>query len=62
MEFLDTFSPSLKSAVELYKGKEPLFDAFGIETAINSALDKNMVKIWWIYNHRNNRGLDNNRC
>lgn len=43
MDFLDTFSPGLKSSVELYKGRDPLFDAFGIETAINSALDK---KIW----------------
>lgn len=43
IDFLDTFSPSLKSYVELYNGKEPLFDAFGIETEINSALDK---KIW----------------
>ncbi len=43
MDFLDTFSPNLKSYVELYKGKEPLFDTFGIETEINSALDK---KIW----------------
>jgi len=43
MEFIENFVPSLKYSVELYEGREPLFDAFGIEMEISRALDK---KIW----------------
>ncbi|MBC8460504.1 MAG: Rne/Rng family ribonuclease [Deltaproteobacteria bacterium] len=43
MEFIDTFAPNLRHSVELYEGREPLFDAYGIEMEINRALDK---KIW----------------
>jgi len=43
MEFIENFVPSLKYSVELYEGREPLFDAYGIEMEISRALDK---KIW----------------
>jgi len=38
MQFMDTFAPSLKGAVELYEGQAPVFDAFGIEMEISRAL------------------------
>jgi ribonuclease G len=41
--FIDTFAPNLRYSVELYEGREPIFDAYGIEMEINRALDK---KIW----------------
>lgn len=43
MEFIENFVPSLKYSVELYEGREPLFDAYGIEMEISRALNK---KIW----------------
>ncbi len=43
MEFIKTFAPNLRHSVELYEGREPIFDAYGIEVEINRALDK---KIW----------------
>ncbi|MCE5336446.1 MAG: Rne/Rng family ribonuclease [Desulfobacteraceae bacterium] len=43
LNFTETFMPSLKSAVELYEGEEPVFDAYGIEMEIQRALSK---KIW----------------
>lgn len=43
MEFIENFVPSLKYSVELYEGREALFDAYGIEMEISRALDK---KIW----------------
>jgi ribonuclease G len=43
MEFIENFVPSLRYSVELYEGREPLFDAYGIEMEISRALDK---KIW----------------
>ncbi len=43
LEFLDTFMPGLKSAVELYEGSEPIFDAFNLEGDISRALKK---KVW----------------
>lgn len=41
--FIDTFAPNLRYSVELYEGREPLFDAYGIEMEISRALDR---KIW----------------
>lgn len=41
--FIETFLPSLNSAVELYEGNEPIFDAYGIEMEVQRALSK---KIW----------------
>ncbi len=41
--FIETFYPHLKSKVELYKGKELIFDAYGIELEIERALGK---KVW----------------
>jgi ribonuclease G len=43
MEFIEIFAPNLRYSVELYEGREPIFDAYGIEMEINRALDK---KIW----------------
>jgi ribonuclease G len=41
--FIDTFTPNLRYSIELYEGREPLFDAYGIEMEISRALDR---KIW----------------
>jgi ribonuclease G len=43
MGFINTFAPNLRYSVELYEGREPIFDAYGIEMEINRALEK---KIW----------------
>ncbi|SHF62184.1 RNAse G [Desulfacinum infernum DSM 9756] len=43
LQFTETFLPSLKSAVELYDGTEPIFDAYGIEMEVQRALSK---KVW----------------
>jgi ribonuclease G len=43
LEFLDTFMPRLKHSVELYEDREPIFDAFNLESEISRALKK---KIW----------------
>jgi ribonuclease G len=43
LSFLDTFMPSLKSSIELYRGKEPILDAFNLEGDISRALKK---KVW----------------
>jgi ribonuclease G len=43
MGFIATFAPNLRYSVELYEGREPIFDAYGIEMEINRALEK---KIW----------------
>jgi len=43
MDFIETFEPNLRYSVEFYEGREPLFDAYGIEMEINRALEK---KIW----------------
>lgn len=39
-EFLDEFMPELTESVTLYTGSQPLFDAYGVEKGIQSALDK----------------------
>lgn len=43
LRFVETFSSGLRSAVELYTGQEPIFDAYGIEMEIARALSK---KVW----------------
>jgi ribonuclease G len=43
LAFLDTFNPSLKDSVELYQGKEPIFDAYNLEGDISRALKR---KVW----------------
>ena len=43
IQFVETFSSSLKSAVKLHTDEEPIFDAFGIEMEIARALGK---KVW----------------
>lgn len=43
LEFVAQFNPKGKSAVELYEGTEPIFDAFGIEIEVTRALGK---KVW----------------
>ena len=42
-EFVGSFMPKGKNAVELYEGTEPVFDAFGIEIEITRALGH---KVW----------------
>ncbi|MFO7559686.1 MAG: Rne/Rng family ribonuclease [Desulfobacterales bacterium] len=41
--FLQEFMPGLKDSVELYKGQEPIFDAYNLEVDISRALKK---KVW----------------
>jgi len=41
--FLDLIMPSMKEAVELYEGNEPIFDAFQIEGDISRALKR---RVW----------------
>ena len=43
LTFLDTFNPSLKDSVELFDGKEPIFDAYNLEGDISRAIKR---KIW----------------
>lgn len=43
LAFLDTFNPALKSCVSLYRGKEPVFDAYNIEGDISRILKR---KVW----------------
>ncbi|MEW6261459.1 MAG: Rne/Rng family ribonuclease [Thermodesulfobacteriota bacterium] len=43
LKFIETFSPGLRSSVELYKGREPIFDVSGVEMEIARALSK---KVW----------------
>jgi ribonuclease G len=43
LQFIDTFLPTLRNAVELYGGDEPIFDAYGIEMEIQRAMSR---KIW----------------
>ncbi|MGD8389292.1 MAG: Rne/Rng family ribonuclease [Desulfobacteraceae bacterium] len=41
--FIETFAPRLRHSVELYEGKEPIYDHYGIEVDISRALEE---KIW----------------
>ncbi len=41
--FMDEFSPALKEKVHLYRGAEPIFDTFGVETEINRSLGR---RVW----------------
>ncbi len=41
--FMDEFSPNLKEKVHLYRGAEPIFDTFGVETEINRSLGR---RVW----------------
>ncbi len=43
LHFLDGFMPSLKDSVELYEGREPVFDAYNLEGDISRALKR---KVW----------------
>jgi ribonuclease G len=43
MDYINSALPNLKSRVKLYKNREPVFEAYGIEKAIRRALRK---KIW----------------
>ncbi|MCG6910447.1 MAG: Rne/Rng family ribonuclease [Deltaproteobacteria bacterium] len=43
LSFLDTFMPSLKDSVELYEGREPIFDSYNLEGDISRALKR---KVW----------------
>lgn len=41
--FLEEFSPELKEKIHLYKGNDPIFDTFGVETEIHRSLGR---KVW----------------
>ncbi len=43
LSFMDDFAPDLKDKVHLYRGQEPIFDAFGIETEIARSLGR---RVW----------------
>jgi ribonuclease G len=43
VEFVETFMPSLRSAVKLYEESEPISDAYGIEMELQRALGS---KVW----------------
>lgn len=43
LRFLENFNPTLKRAVKFYKGREPIFDTYGIESEINRALGR---RVW----------------
>jgi ribonuclease G len=43
LSFLNTFMPGLKDSVELYEGREPIFDAYNLEGDISRALKR---KVW----------------
>jgi len=43
LEFVETFVPEAKQAVELYARPEPIFDFYGIEIEISRALEK---RVW----------------
>ena len=43
VRFLRTFMPRLNYCIELYKGDEPVFDAYGLEVEISRSLGR---KVW----------------
>ena len=43
LRFLEHFNPSLKRTVKFYKGREPIFDTYGIESEINRAMGR---RVW----------------
>ena len=43
VRFLRTFMPRLNYCIELYKGEEPIFDAYGLEVEISRSLGR---KVW----------------
>lgn len=43
VKFADSYMPGLKSQIELYPGKDPIFDTYGIDIEIERALGR---KIW----------------
>ncbi len=43
VDFVNTYIPKLLDKIEFYEGKEPIFDAFGIELEISRALGR---KVW----------------
>jgi ribonuclease G len=43
VRFLRTFMPRLNYCIELYRGDEPIFDAYGLEVEISRALGR---KVW----------------
>jgi ribonuclease G len=42
-EFMDDFMPRFKDRVHLYRGREPVFDTYGVETQINKSMGR---KVW----------------
>jgi ribonuclease G len=42
-QFMDDFMPRFKDRVHLYRGREPVFDTYGVETQINKSMGR---KVW----------------
>jgi ribonuclease G len=43
INFIKTYMPKLKCDIEIYEGREPIFDAYGIEMEIDKSLGR---KVW----------------
>jgi ribonuclease G len=43
MEFVTTYHPELRYQIDLYEGKEPIFDFYGVEVEIQRALSR---RVW----------------
>ena len=43
LRFLDNFNPPMKRVVKYYKGREPIFDMYGVEIEINRAMGR---RVW----------------
>lgn len=43
LRFLEIFNPAFKRVVKFYKGREPIFDTYGIEAEINRAMGR---RVW----------------
>jgi len=43
LTFIKDFAPTLRERVRLYRGADPIFDTFGVETEINRSLGR---KVW----------------
>ena len=41
--FISDFMPRVKDRIRMYRGKEPIYDTFGVETLVNRSLGR---KVW----------------
>ena len=62
LKFVNAFMPDFVGKIELYDGREPIFDAYGIEDEIDRALER---KVWLqvrrLPDHRSGRGAHRHR-